>query len=130
MAGERQGPGGDAKGGRKKLLIRIEAGSVKMEATLNTTRTAKAVYDALPFENKACLWGDEIYFEIPVDLPPDDPQAEVPSGGIAYWPPGKAMCIFFGQRPYSPVNMIGKLGGDPNLFKSVAEGEKVRVTRA
>jgi hypothetical protein len=124
--------GGKAAAGRnrERPLMLIEAGKVRMEAELNTTRTAQAVYAALPFEGKACLWGDEIYFEIPLDLPPENPQGEAPSGAIAYWPPGKALCIFFGQTPYSPVNIVGKLRGNPEEFRKVAEGETVRVTRA
>lgn len=113
---------------RKELRIRIEAGAVAMEGALNTTRCAKAVGDALPIEGKALLWGDEIYFAIPVVMGLENAQSDVPSGTLGYWPPGKALCIFFGQRPYSAVNVIGKLAGDPADFKAVKEGEKVRVT--
>ena len=57
----------------------------------------------------------------------------------AYWPPGHAFCIFFGPtpssrgaeiRPASPVNVFGRVLGDPTVFKSVRSGTKVRVERA
>ncbi len=123
-----EGKKANSKGGNGPAIL-IEAGGVRMEARLNSSRTAKAVYEALPFEGKACLWGDEIYFEIPADLPPENPQAEAPYGAVAYWPPGKAMCIFFGQTPYSPVNIIGRLCGNPADFKAVKEGDIVKVSK-
>ncbi|MCX7804214.1 MAG: cyclophilin-like fold protein [Planctomycetota bacterium] len=123
--------GGDDRPENKgnTMTLVIEAGKVRMEARLNASRTARAVYEALPFEGKACLWGDEIYFEMPANLPPENPQAEAPSGTVAYWPPGRALCIFFGQTPYSPVNIIGRLCGNPEDFKAVKEGETVRVSK-
>ena len=47
--------------------IRITAGGVSVAAELNESRTAAAVWDALPIDAKAQTWGDEIYFAIPVD---------------------------------------------------------------
>ena len=58
------------------------------------------------------------------------PQADVPSGTVAYWPPGKALCLFFGQKPYSPVNVVGRIEGDPGVLSGVGEGEAVRVEAA
>ena len=60
-------------------------------------------------------------------MPADDAQATVPSGAVGYWPPGRAACLFFGQQPVSPVNVIGVLEGDPNLLRVVQEGQLVRL---
>ena len=57
--------------------------------------------------------------QTPLKAPEQDPHAEVASGAIAYWPPGHAFCIFFGQEPYSPVNVLGALDGDAKLFARV-----------
>ena len=59
----------------------------------------------------------------------DEAREEVPPGTVAYWPPGRAMCLFFGQKPYSPVNVVGHLNGDPRSLTVVEEGEPVRVER-
>lgn len=107
--------------------IRITAGSVVVTATLNDSATAGAILGALPFEAVAQLWGNEIYFDCPVTAPPEEAKAEVPSGTVAYWPPGKALCLFFGERPYSPVNVVGEIEGDPDVLAKVGLGEKVRV---
>ena len=110
--------------------IRIVADQVEMTATLNDTPTAKAIWDALPIESSARLWGDEVYFDIPVHRDPDDAQAQVPSGTVAFWPAGDCFCIFFGQTPASPVNVVGSLDGDPNEFAKVASGETIRLEKA
>jgi uncharacterized protein len=106
----------------------VESG-LQAVATLNDSATAAAIYAKLPMESQAERWGDEVYFGIPIQHEPEDPQAEVPSGTIAFWPPGSAFCIFFGQTPYSPVNVIGMIEGDPRIFWIIPDGETVRVER-
>lgn len=110
--------------------IRITIGEVTVTATLNDSKTAHLFRDALPFEGQAQRWGDEVYFHIPVKAGEEDPQPEVPSGAVAYWPPGSALCLFFGQKPYSPVNVIGTIEGDPNVLAVVADGQQARVEEA
>jgi hypothetical protein len=119
--------------------IRITAGRVSAEAVLNGSKTAEAIWDALPFSIPGETWGDEIYFGIPVKAKPEDARAVVNLGDLGYWPPGSAFCIFFGPtpasrgdeiRPASPVNVLGRVLGDPAVFKSVRSGTTVRVERA
>jgi hypothetical protein len=119
--------------------LRIVAGALSARATLDGSRTARAVWDALPIEAVARTWGDEIYFPVPVSLPEDDAQAVVGLGALGYWPPGQAFCIFFGPtpasrgdecRPASPVNVFGRVDGDPRVFKAVAAGARIRLERA
>ena len=105
--------------------IKVTAGDIEITAELNESSTARLIEQALPFESAAQLWGDEIYFSIPVEADEEDAQPEVPSGTVAYWPPGKALCLFFGQKPYSPVNVVGQIDGDPQRLAAVAEGVRV-----
>ncbi|MEM7536036.1 MAG: cyclophilin-like fold protein [Chloroflexota bacterium] len=82
--------------------IQITAGTVTMSATLNDSPTAQAIVNALPIQASANCWGDEIYFGIPVSASVEpDAQEIVEVGGLAYWPPGNAFCIFFGRTPAS-----------------------------
>ena len=81
--------------------IVIQAGSVTMEAELNDTKAADAIWEALPIEGRGNRWGEEIYFSIPVHCPPNNPREVVEVGDLAYWPPGSAFCIFFGPTPAS-----------------------------
>jgi uncharacterized protein len=119
--------------------IRITAGDVSAEATLNDSDTARAILAALPIEAAAQTWGDEIYFSIGLNIEPEDAQATVDMGDLGYWPPGTAFCIFFGPtpmstgdeiRPASPVNVLGKIDGDPTAFKAVRSGTTVKITEA
>ena len=120
--------------------IRITAGGVSSEAELNDTQTAQAIAAALPLTAKASIWGDEIYFSIPVSLGEENGRATVDMGDLGYWPPGSAFCIFFGPtpmsqspdeiRPASPVNVFGKVTGDPKVFEKVRSGEQVSIEAA
>ncbi len=90
----------------------------------------------MPIEARANTWGDEIYFEIPVSCEPENPREVVEMGDLAYWPPGRAFCVFFGPtpaserdeiRPASAVNVIGKVEGDATVLKAVQSGERVTI---
>jgi hypothetical protein len=116
--------------------VLITAGAVSVVATLFDSATAKAVLAALPITGRASTWGEEIYFSIPVHAEEQDAQAVVQVGDIAYWPPGSALCVFFGPtpasrgneiRPASPVNMVGRVQGDATVLRQVRDGTPVRV---
>ena len=121
-----------------KRKIKIIVGKLELEAWLNETKTAAKVFEALPITSTVNTWGDEIYFTIPVTADPEDAKELVSLGDIAYWPPGKAMCIFFGKtpisrgdeiRPASAVNIIGKLEGDLKTLKKVKDGGEITILR-
>lgn len=120
----------------KKIGIKTE--KVTMEAELLETKTAKAIWDSLPIEAKVNTWGEEIYFTIPVDMGPEEAVDVVQEGDLGYWPEGNGFCIFFGKtpvstkseiRPASPVNIIGRLLGNPKDWKKVKDGEKITLDR-
>lgn len=119
-----------------KIMIEVE--NISMEAELLDTPTAHEIMQALPIEGSVNVWGDEIYFDIPltIDQEPDASQ-DVAVGDLGYWPVGPAFCIFFGPTPvsngdqpraYSPVNVFGRVLGDPTLFKSVPGGAIISIT--
>jgi len=120
--------------------IRITAGQVSVTAVLHQTPTADSIWRVLPIEGRANTWGDEIYFSIPVKAELEKNAKDVvESGDLGYWPPGTAFCIFFGPtpasrgneiRPASAVNIVGKVQGDPKVFKQVSSGAKVMIERA
>ena len=103
-------------------------------------RTINAIVNTLPFESIAYRWGDEVYFRIPVHVDEENAKETVDKGTIAFWPPGDALCIFWGPtpasrspseiRPASPVNVIGRILGDPTIFSKVKSGMRIRVERA
>ena len=118
--------------------IRINAGDVSATAALDGSRTADAIWQALPIDARGSTWGDEIYFDIGIDIATESPREVVGMGDLGYWPPGRAFCIFFGRtpastgaeiRPASAVNVFGKVEGDPTLFKNVRAGARVKLER-
>ena len=119
--------------------IIIESGGITSEAILAESETAKAIWDSLPIESTCNIWGDEVYFSIPVSLSLDETAKEiVDMGDLGYWPTGKALCIFFGPtpiseggeiRPASAVNIVGKIIGNPKTFKKVSSGIKIQVKK-
>lgn len=117
--------------------IGIEIGSETFTAVLHDTPVADAIWNALPLETRYSTWGDEIYFDTGVSVKPGPSRETVDLGDIGYWPPGKAMCLFYGEtpmsapgeiRPASPVAVFGRLEGDPLALKD-ASGPRLRVTR-
>ena len=120
----------------KKITITV--GDVKMSAELNGSNTAQKIWKALPIEGSVNTWGDEIYFSISVNVGLENAKAVVLEGDLGYWPPGNAFCIFFGLTPASqgdeirlasPVNIFGKIIGDPKVFKKVRSGAKIIIEK-
>jgi len=112
-----------------RMRIVIEEAGVELTAELNDSATAAQIWDALPLESAAQTWGAEVYFSVPVSAGGEDPQATVAPGTVGYWPPGEAVCLFFGQQPVSPVNPVGTLEGDPTALEAVSDGCIVRLER-
>ena len=119
--------------------ITVTAGSVLVTATLNDSSTAEALWNALPVEASANTWGDEIYFRVAVQVDEEDGASDmVNMGALGYWPPGQALCLFFGPTPASrgdeiraasAVNVIGSIEGDATVLKHVESGARVVVSR-
>jgi len=124
----------------RRIKVHTEVtGWVLVELIDKNPKTAEAIWKALPFESVAQTWGEEVYFEIPVELELENPQTEVEVGDVGYWPPEHCMCIFFGKTPfskddkpvaYSPVNVFGRVVGDPKIFSKVKDGDRIRVEKA
>lgn len=115
----------------------ISTGAFSVEAELLSTPTTREMLKAMPIEGITHLWGEEIYFRVPVQVGLEpDAKADLAVGDLAYWPDGPAFCIFFGPTPassngepraYSPVNIFGRIPGDISLLKEVPSGQRIKV---
>ena len=93
-------------------------------------RTVDAIVKKLPLEGRAALWMEEVYFEVPLKLGEEKAQPTVEQGTIAFWPMGNALCIFYGEtQPYSPVNIVGKVTENLELFRHVKSGMRITVEK-
>ena len=97
-------------------------------------KTVKSFLENLPFTEDLNVWGDEIYTSSsPVTIPEENAKSPVSLNDVAYWPTGKAICLFYGPTPMSkngeitpasPVNVIGKIIDPDKSVLDSAEGKE------
>lgn len=93
-------------------------------------RTVDAITKNLPIEGRVALWKEEVYFEIPIKMGDEKAKPKVEKSTIAYWPMGKALCVFYGEsQPYSPVNIVGKVTKNLEIFARAKSGNRIKVER-
>lgn len=122
--------------------IRIAAGKLIVEALLrDDSPSVAALLEALPFDSRASTWGEEVYFEAPLnlDLEPDACQVVEP-GTVCFWTEGSSIALPFGRTPISGAdgkprlaarcNVIGTLIGNPRDLAKVRSGDRIRVEAA
>lgn len=122
------------------MKARILIESVELDVSFDDTETARAVYEALPIETSFNVWGDEFYFDVQVSMELDaTATTSVKVGDIGYWPPGKALAIFFGPTPMSTgddpvpaseVNIVGRIDGDATLLRKVKDASFLQIEKA
>ncbi len=113
--------------------ISISAEDFEVEATLleeERPQTCDEIWNSLPFEGNAKFYKEEIFFDIPVEIDPEDATPTTTKGDISYWPEGPAFCIFFGEsQPVSPVNTFAKVDKNVENFANIDEGTVIRVRK-
>jgi hypothetical protein len=118
--------------------MKIKTPQQTFEVELIETPTSKKIVEQLPLKGLANIWGQEIYFSIPVSC---DTEAEARDimevGEIAFYPPMNAFCIFFGPTPVSTderpraadkVNVLGKIKGNLEELNEVKNGDTIELT--
>lgn len=118
--------------------IRFDFGVLSLDAELLDTPTAKAVAAALPISSSVLTWGEEVYFDVPLEVKREaDARAVIVPGEIAFWPQGPAIAIGFGRTPISkgnetrlasPCNVFAKAIGNVKALAKIKTGAKVEVT--
>ena len=127
---------------KKKILVRItELENITIELDdIGSPKTCTSFLESLPFSVTAHIWGEEIYTdESPITQSEENAKGLVNLNDVAYWPNGKAICLFFGPtpigkkgeiKPYSPVNVIGKIiNPDKNILSKMNEGTKITFNK-
>ena len=118
--------------------IRIAWPKGALAATLDDTPTARALVAALPHNARAQTWGEEVYFEIPVEAALErNAKQVVPPGSVCFWVEGSSVALPWGRTPISegkepklvsPCNVLGRIDGEPRDFASVRSGDAITLT--
>jgi uncharacterized protein len=118
--------------------LRLSAGQIEVTIALEDGPITEALWASLPLRAPAQRWGAEIYFAAPLRVKGGKGQPLVDSGDVAFWEPGRVVCIFFGPtpisapgeiRPTSEVTVFGKVEGDPTILEGVSAGAEIVVER-
>lgn len=119
--------------------ILIIVNGLRLEAELFDTPCARRIAESLPVEAAPDEWGDEFYFEVPAACRPDGTATtKVKAGDIGYWPPGRAVAIFFGPTPMSTgpdpvpageVNLVGRITGDATVLRAARGARSIRIEK-
>jgi hypothetical protein len=117
--------------------LKLVIGSVTLVAELFETPTADALYAAAPFDSRATIWGEEVYFQVPVKADrEDDARDVVQPGELAFRVEGEAVVIGFGPTPRSEgseirlasrENIWGRTTDDVHRLTKVEAGDAIRV---
>jgi hypothetical protein len=119
--------------------ISITIQNQRFAAELNDSPAAKQLNEALPLKLRMSRWGEEYYGDCGLTIALDDSARDIVEvGEIAYWPPGSALCFFFGQTPASTderpraasaVAPLGKFTGSVNALKTFGSSIEAEIAR-
>jgi hypothetical protein len=120
--------------------ITINIQNQRFAAELNDSPAAKQLLEALPLKLRMSRWGEEYYGSCGLTVELDDSAREIVEvGEIAYWPPGSALCFFFGPTPASTnhrpraasaVVPLGKFSGSVEALKSLGSNVEAELLPA
>ncbi len=108
-------------------------------AELNDSPAATLLLEALPLKVRMSRWGEEYYGDCGLAIPANASARDLMKvGEIAYWPPGSALCFFFGPTPASTdeqpraasaVVPLGKFTGSVVALKSFGSSIEAELSR-
>ena len=118
------------------MEIILETEGLILKAELNNSSGAGALAGKLPITVRLSRWGDEYYGDCGLNVEEEDTARDtLEVGEMALWPPGNALCLFFGPTPAStderpraasPVVPIGRILDDPSPLKGL--GGSIELT--
>jgi len=121
----------------KKIILKFN--NKELILKLRNTQTAELIYNALPFRSKVNKWGEEIYFDTPLNIDLDtNARSVIEYGEIAFWSAGSAIAIGYGKTPaslgdeirlISPANVWADCEFEKEYIHSIKEGEAVLVEK-
>jgi hypothetical protein len=128
--------------GKHKIIVEFPEIDARIDLELDdkqAPKTVQAILEKLPIKVKINRWGDELYTDsMPLKVKEENAKSLVDLMDVAYWPQGQGLCLFFGPtpiskgneiKPYSPVNVIGKIVSKDNIAKRVDDSTSVIIRK-
>ena len=99
---------------------------IKVRAPL----TVGAIVKMLPLRGRLHAQGEGYSFILGIQRGTEKAVKNVKAGTIAYWPMQDALIIYKKDtKPYSPVNKVGEITGNLDLFKDLKSGVRIKVEK-
>ena len=118
------------------MKIQIEVNEIVLEGELKDSLLGEKVEALIPFHSNGRVWGQELYFPIPLKSQLSKPQDLMEVGDIAFWTEGSCLCLFYGPTPISSENeiraasaveVVGKFRGDLDGLKKITSPCEIKV---
>jgi hypothetical protein len=92
--------------------------------------TVEALLKRLPIEGRAHPQRGGYSIIIGIRRGTEKAVRTVGAGTIAYWPMQDALCFYNSEaKPYSPVNTVGRVTENLEIFRGLKSGTRIRVER-
>jgi len=93
-------------------------------------RTIDALLRSMPLNGITALNQDMVYFKTPINIGVEKPKTQVDPGTVTFWPMGSAVCIFLkATQPYSPMNVIGKIKDNLQIFQKINSSKRIKLEK-
>ena len=114
----------------QSVVLKFEGGP-ELRGHIHGFGLGARLLSMLPLELHLSRWGDEYFGPCGIHSDCSENATEaVPVGALAYWPPGDALCIFFGPTPAScgsepraasPVCVVGSIQLDADSMRCLPQ---------
>jgi len=99
---------------------------IKIRAPL----TVGAIVKMMPLRGRLHAQGEGYSFILGIQRGTEKAVKEVKAGTIAYWPMQDAIIIYNKDtKPYSPVNKVGEITSNLELFNELKSGTRIKIEK-
>ncbi len=97
---------------------------------LTAPLTVEAIANKLPINTRTSPAMGHISILVGIQRGTEKPVDKVEAGTIAYWPRSDAITIYTKDtKPYSPVNKIGEIDENIELFERLRSGSRIIIEK-
>jgi hypothetical protein len=97
---------------------------------LTAPLTVEAIVKKLPINSRISPSIGFVSVILNIRRGTEKPVNKVESGAISYWPRGDTLCIYPKDfKPYGPVNRIGKVTKNIEIFQRLSSGTRIIIQK-